>query len=518
MPQDLPGFYFDPEKNRYFPVKGRIPGSNPNTTASHIQGSSSSKPNRTNDKRNTQRRKRIKAADLFQLRELYGKLITFSKRKSSFQHEYQNIQASQPTVWKYQSANCIADGALEQFYVDIQTPQGQKGADVLLMGCLNGSISLYEVGKFGQHFGHGVKCMPNRVWPLIAEYDGECNKAPGYIQSSTPGASILFPSSISCIKGIGKKLPDRIGDGSSLQHALVATLGSGTAGGSVYALNLSDPLDLRMIEIASLHCTIWTGDCNSNGTQAVIGTNLGAALINLESGVLSWVCRSKSDVLSQQFDQSGNFVLCGLRNGVIVAIDVRQKPNSLALSTGLPRHRIAYSSNKIREPPSGKCRSLTRQFFEVRGNLIPSSAICMSSAVCSLATLQSDDQYFLASSMDGFIDLYDRRLLQRGPLQSYEGHVNCHTRLQLGIDPSESLVMSGGEDRCVRIWDIKTGKLLCETDPLDSIVSTVCWPRTGKLQEPVEERREYVDSLYEQNHSWGAWLGSRRGLFYIHGS
>ncbi|XP_077242782.1 uncharacterized protein LOC143883320 isoform X2 [Tasmannia lanceolata] len=97
MPQDLPGFYFDPEKNRYFPVKGRIPGSNPNTTASHIQGSSSSKPNRTNDKSNTQRRKRIKAADLFQLRELSGKLITFSKRKSSFQHEYQNIQASQPT-------------------------------------------------------------------------------------------------------------------------------------------------------------------------------------------------------------------------------------------------------------------------------------------------------------------------------------------------------------------------------------------------------------------------------------
>lgn len=36
----------------------------------------------------------------------------------------------------------------------------------------------------------------------------------------------------------------------------------------------------------------------------LIGTSQGAALINLESGGLSWVCRSKSDIFSQQFDHS----------------------------------------------------------------------------------------------------------------------------------------------------------------------------------------------------------------------
>lgn len=36
----------------------------------------------------------------------------------------------------------------------------------------------------------------------------------------------------------------------------------------------------------------------------LIGTSQGAALINLESRALSWVCRSKSDIFSQQFDQS----------------------------------------------------------------------------------------------------------------------------------------------------------------------------------------------------------------------
>jgi hypothetical protein len=39
----------------------------------------------------------------------------------------------------------------------------------------------------------------------------------------------------------------------------------------------------------------------------VIGTNLGAALVDLETGVPSWVCRSKSDVFALQFIQS---VIC----------------------------------------------------------------------------------------------------------------------------------------------------------------------------------------------------------------
>lgn len=40
--------------------------------------------------------------------------------------------------------------------------------------------------------------------------------------------------------------------------------------------------------------------------------------------------------------------------------------------------------------------------------------------------------------------LYDRRLIERGAVQSYEGHVNSHTHIQLGVDPSEKFVMSGG--------------------------------------------------------------------------
>ncbi|XP_058072331.1 uncharacterized protein LOC131221178 isoform X2 [Magnolia sinica] len=479
----------------------------------------------TNDESNLCQRKRINSSELLQFRELYGKVLILSKRKSNFQQEYQKLQASQPVAWKYQGTDCHADGALEQFHADIQTPHGQKGTNILLTGSVTGSLSLYEVVEVGEHFDQGVTCIPNRVWPLITEREGECGSASGEIRSSTE-ASTSLPSSISCIKRIGKHSPDTAGDGSSLQHALVTTLGSGMSGGSVYTVNLNEPLDFclsipinrRIFKIASLNCTIWTADCNSDGKRAVLGTNHGAALIDLESGLQSWVCRSKSDIFSQQFDQSGNIVLCGFRNGAIVEIDVRQRQRSMAQSTGLPRHRIAFASNKIREPQSRHGQSLTKQYFELKGNLKPSNAINMSSAVCSLVLLQSDDKYFLASSMDGFIKLYDRRLIDRGAVQSYKGHMNTHTHLQLGVDPSESLVMSGGEDCCVRIWSIKTGELLFGTSISDTVVSTVCWAQTGELQEYSDERHRYKGILFEQNHSWGAWLGSREGLFYMHAS
>lgn len=41
------------------------------------------------------------------------------------------------------------------------------------------------------------------------------------------------------------------------------------------------------------------------------------------------------------------------------------------------------------------------------------------------------------------VKLYDLRLVQRGSIQSYEGHVNSHTRIQIGVDPFEKFLMSG---------------------------------------------------------------------------
>ncbi|GAB2248442.1 hypothetical protein Droror1_Dr00008324, partial [Drosera rotundifolia] len=92
-----------------------------------------------------------------------------------------------------------------------------------------------------------------------------------------------------------------------------------------------------------------------------------------------------------------------------------------------------------------------------------------------LVSLQLYDQYFLASSMDGSIKLYDNRQIQHGAVQSYEGHVNSHTRIQLAIDQYERFVASGGEDGKVRTWSIKSGELLLEDKISNGSIPTACW-------------------------------------------
>lgn len=127
-------------------------------------------------------------------------------------------------------------------------------------------------------------------------------------------------------------------------------------------------------------------------------------------------------------------------------------------------------------------------------------------------SLQFDDQYFLASSMDGSVCLYDHRLLQRGAVQSYEEHVNSHTRIQLGVDPHERFVMSAGEDCYVRLWSIKSGELLFEDKFSDTVLSTVCFRKynyADNVFNPV------VVNKYMNDYPLGAWLASQGGLYYV---
>ncbi|XP_059437327.1 uncharacterized protein LOC132170380 isoform X2 [Corylus avellana] len=485
MPQDLPGFYYDAEKNRYFPIKGPIPGSS-RASSSSSSSAAAQKPT-PKSTRVLGRRTGLRASKLLHLRELFGNIIPFSKGKCSFKEEFQKIQISQPVVWKYSETDKIVDGALEQIHIDVQTPEGQTETDVLLTGGANGSLSFVEVGKVRQHFDYGVKCMPDRVWPLIKENDAEFVRIPGHIQRLA-GASLQMSSNISCIK-LFRKHSSTMDDSSNIQEALISTLGSETSGGSLYIVKLIEPLELdsnirtisqRIHKVASFDCTVWTADCNFNGSQAVTGTNLGAALVDLETGVRSWVCRSKSDVFALQFIQSGNAILCGLRNGVIVTVDVREK--------------------------------------QLSGNIYPSCNVKMPSSISSLVSLQFDDHYFLASSMDGSVKLYDHRLIQRGAVQSYEGLVNSHTRIQLAVDPSEKFVMSGGEDCKLRLWSIKSGELLFEEKFSNSVPSTMCWHSAERLMGVRDERQSYPEYLYQQRYGLEAWLGSHEGLFYMHWS
>ncbi|XP_048140811.1 LOW QUALITY PROTEIN: uncharacterized protein LOC115755387 [Rhodamnia argentea] len=549
MPQELPGFYFDAEKNRYFPIKGPIPGSKSKPSSSGASSISSSTP--------TQCRPVLsRTSVLLETRELNGNPLWLKHAKCKFQDEFLKIHASRPQVWAFHKTDKMADGALEQMRLRITTPEGQTAMVGLLAGGRNGSLSFCEVGKVGQHFDYGVKCMPEHVWPLKREHE-EC-KVPVHLWRSP---TVQFSSDVSCIKMPGKR--SITVDGDPIQHALypllvwmccilwsqlhdisplahlklynhyilfsllhfhsgvwhlsrmITTLGSERSGGSVHTLNLAEPFDFplrtsiirqRLHDVASLHCTIWTADCSFNGSQAIVGTNLGAALVNLENGVVSWVCRGKSDVLALQFDQSGNLALCGFRNGAIVTVDVRE--NQGVSSSRLISHQIPSS-------PSERLRGHSqKQWFKLSGKIYPTDTTYMPKSICSLVSLRLYDQYFLASSMDGSINLYDHRQIKKGPVQSYEGHVNSHTRTQLGTDPSEKFLLSGGEDCYMRLWKIKSGKLLFEDKFSTSVPLVTCCQSTERYPIEVDGRQNYMGYSHGQHESWGSWLGSRDGLYY----
>ncbi|XVE67579.1 hypothetical protein DITRI_Ditri08aG0171700 [Diplodiscus trichospermus] len=507
MPQELPGLYYDAEKNRYFPIKPRIPGSSSHSHASQFQKNPLSSS--------------IQATKLFSqtspptsrllhLRELNGDAFNFGRGRHSFQEEFHKLHASKPVVWRYRGTANISDSALEQTQIDVQTLEGQIETDVLLAGSIDGSLSFLKVGKFGQHFDYRVTYSPDHVWPST-KVEAESNETPKYVWRP-PGASLCMPSRISGIRLSENPSLSTDSDASKVRLALITTLGSETSGGYVYILNLLEPLDFtsrldqRLHVVASFNYTVWTADYNSHTHQAAIGTNLGAALVDVERGTSKWVCRSKSDVLAQQFDQTGNLVLCGLRNGAIVTVDVRE--NHESTSARLTRHRIPYFS-------SG--RSNQKKWFEVKGHISPSQTIYMPSSISSLVSLQSYDQYFLASSMDGSMNLYDHRLTKRGAVQSYGGHVNSHTRIQLGVDQSERFVMSGGEDCYLRLWSIKSGKLLFEDKFSDSVSTTICWGRAERsMRREVGRKRYEEQKLFGQKHDSGAWLGSQEGLFHMY--
>lgn len=121
-------------------------------------------------------------------------------------------------------------------------------------------------------------------------------------------------------------------------------------------------------------------------------------------------------------------------------------------------------------------------------------------------------------------------MTKRGAVQSYEGHVNSHTRLQLGVDQSERFVMaglyhfnsfqlllkaiyfdkgfrtyillttnlffSGGEDCNLRLWSVKSGKLLYEEKISDSVLSTVCWKRSESKPPALYRYKSLVLHLF----------------------
>ncbi|GAB2234452.1 hypothetical protein Droror1_Dr00003706 [Drosera rotundifolia] len=509
MPQELPGFYYDAEKNRYFPIKGPIPGS------SRKSATAQKDPSVDHSQVKSSLRRGIRNAKLIQDRELHGNMMSIRNQKGSFQEEYIKNLVSLPAFWIYSSTERLADAGLRLAHANVETPMGEFGTELLLTGGVDGTLGLFEVGKVGLH---SQAVHRRRIQPgSIVGYG--CTVAFSHIRQATR-CLLNLGSSISSIN-TPKLHTD--GDLSNAAFALVTSMGSAADGGSIYVLSLALKLGLYgaydlvrpISKIRSLKNTIWTSDCDLTGNRAFVGTDEGVTMVDLETRNTSKVFRSKSDVFALQLFQKENVMFCGFRNGVIVTVDSREMQRHFDVhQVPCPYHKRCETSRGLK--PSG-------QFGR---NIHPGCTVRMPSAISSLVSLQLYDQYFLASSMDGSIKLYDNRQIQHGAVQSYEGHVNSHTRIQLAVDPYERFVASGGEDGKVRTWSIKSGELLLEDKISNGSIPTACWD-SGMPGALLDEREGHNNKKPRCSHprqqskdewqgrkgiKWGVWLGMEKGL------
>lgn len=509
MPQELPGFYYDAEKNRYFPIKGPIPGS------SRKSATAQKDPSADHSQVKSSLRRGIRNAKLIQDRELHGNMMSIRNQKGSFQEGYIKNLVSRPAFWIYSSTERLANAALRVAHANVETPMGKFGTELLLTGGVDGTLGLFEVGKVGLH---SQAVHRRRIQPgSIVGYG--CTVGFSHIRKATRCLLILGSS----ISSINTPKLHTDGDLSNAAFALVTSMGSAADGGSIYVLRLALKLGLYgaydlvrpMSKIRSSKNTIWTSDCDFTGNRAFVGTDQGVTMVDLETRNTSKVFHSKSDVFALQLFQKENVMLCGFRNGVIVTVDSREMQRHFDVhQVPCPYHKRCEASTGFK--PSG-------QFGQ---NIHPGCTVRMPSAISSLVSLQLYDQYFLASSMDGSIKLYDNRQIQHGAVQSYEGHVNSHTRIQLAVDPYERFVASGGEDGKVRTWSIKSGELLLEDKISNGSIPTACWD-SGMPGALLDEREGHNNKKprcsHPRQHSedewqgrkgirWGVWLGMEKGL------
>ena len=214
--------------------------------------------------------------------------------------------------------------------------------------------------------------------------------------------------------------------GLAADTALVATawLGSGDISGvvGVSKVRLKQPvdeqLDARMKELANfvLRGDVWSLACGDAETL-VAGVNTRVVEMDLQTmRATEVVHNSGSDALALAKSASHpHSVLCGLRNGTVLAVDTRQ-------SSGAASHRV--------------CR--------------------LPAAVTSLSFRDSTGSYLLACSVDGTLGMFDCRRWSATPCVAYRGHVNSSSLMHRHAERG-GLVAAPGEDGLVRLWDVNSG-------------------------------------------------------------
>jgi hypothetical protein len=387
--RELPGYYWDEAKQRYFKALPGKGGRAPSTDASQRKRRAQ---DRLGDAQHppAQQQRQAAAADLS---------VLLHRREAGLCHRSGLVDAL-PGLWRLRQAAglhlrgwCAAKkaGSFDAALLPLSLPSGKV---LLAGGTGTGAVQLMLV--------HGHANVH-----LSVEDD---------IQRRAAVQQLV-------------RIP---GPGLAADTALVATawLGSGDISGvvGVSKVRLRQGMDggveAGMKELANfvLRGDVWSLACGGADTLAA-GVNTRVVEMDLQTMVAREVLRhAGSDALALATSASHpHSMLCGLRNGAVLAVDTRQSSSATSGVCSLP------------------------------------------AAVTSLSLREDNETYLLACSVDGTLGMFDARKWSAAPCVAYRGHMNSASLLHRHVAHG-CLLAAPGEDGRVRLWDVnKGGPPLCES-------------------------------------------------------
>ncbi|XP_033735495.1 DDB1- and CUL4-associated factor 4-like [Pecten maximus] len=216
---------------------------------------------------------------------------------------------------------------------------------------------------------------------------------------------------------------------SKVRHVLFTTMSFTWAGDDMSMARICQfPKTLDRshdLEFSLGHKCIWTCAWNNHGQNFSVGSEKCGLLLDVETRRLWELNTNNSDPLAQIFDTKSRYRLyMGTRKNQILSHDLR------SISTR------------------------------------PTASMSQSCSVCSLRLFQ-DETKLLASDVRGKVCLWDLRM--RKVVQRYVGLKNQYRCIPIHVDDQERFVYGADSDGYIHFWCLQTGALLRTIPPPSSL-------------------------------------------------
>ncbi|XP_072172628.1 DDB1- and CUL4-associated factor 4-like [Diadema setosum] len=401
-PPDLPGFYYDEEKKRYFRI---LPGHN-NVNAVT--------PETIRQKEAEKKRAKIleqKASSHLVDRSPHGKRVP---PKSMLQY-FTSKQKGTISLAHYQ--RLARENAVKHMEVK-PTSEVTPFPDRYFDG-ESGYISRLELDKKQKHVLMVISDdYLSRLWQgeIVCVPNPQTEREELTIANWT---TVNILTTRNCM--VTHASWAQMGDGKDL-YALYAISGGTTSSVQLFKCpSGEDGISHISYRYESNHEMAWTCAWSNSPTlpaHLAIGSTRKALVVDTLSASRQKLHTCHSDVFSQVFSRKSPVLYNGTRRGEVLGVDLRIPSHSHVDMTAVLRHNVS---------------------------------------VCSIQLLR-DENYLVAGDLGGEIKLWDVR--KGSVVQEFKGHHNENYHLPVMVDFTESILYAVGQDKYTRFWSLKTGELL----------------------------------------------------------